>query len=239
MWRRWLVLAGLLGGLVVSTGCSGGDDDDVAAPPPEAASLSIAPTLQQTPVWCWAASAEMVFRYYGLPNVNPAGNYQCGLIASYFGGACGLDCSLCVAPIGPMSNMHQLLTGYGDFVTRTYGIASRVLSGQLLFRVLAFDELSAEIAAGRPVVVGIAPGGGFALPNASSHIAVVVGYDARAGAAQVVVNDPFPFQYPPYSAYPNPYVAAGGYSPRVGQYVVPYAALVERLGWANSIVGLR
>jgi len=60
-------------------GCGGGGDDDNAAgsasaPTPSAAkTLAIAPIAQQSPVWCWAASAQMVFTYYGLPSLSNGG----------------------------------------------------------------------------------------------------------------------------------------------------------------------
>lgn len=221
-------------------GCGGdGGDDTPVSPPSDALVLQVPASLQQTPVWCWAASAEMVMRYYGLPSANPA-SYQCGLIAAwFFGTACQNDCSLCITAIGPMSNMHRLITGYGAFMQSTLGIPSRSLSAQLEFRPLSTSEIATEISAGRPIVIGIAPGGGFALPNASAHIAVAIGYDYRGTVPYVIVNDPFPFQFPPYSAYPNPYVAAGGVELATGRYAVPHAALVQQLGWANTIFAIR
>lgn len=233
-----LVGSVLASALILLNGCGGGDSETASAPP-DSFTLGIAPTLQQTPVWCWAASAEMVFKYYGLPNINPGGNYQCGLIAAWFAGTpCAVDCSLCVVPVGVMSNMQQVINGYGLYV-QSIGYQSRVLSSALVFRPLSRTELAAEISSGRPVIVGINTGGGFALPNASQHIAVVVGYDFTAGKQSVIVNDPFPFQYPPYNNYPNPYTAAGGSQIGTGRYSVPYDSLVSKLVWANTILGIR
>ena len=236
--RVALLIATCLLGLLSIVG-SGGGGDDPPPPPPESAALQIPATLQQTSVWCWAASAEMVFSYYGLPNINPVGNYQCGLIAAWFSGtACAVDCSLCQVPVGPMSSMQQVIDGYGLFV-RSIGRSSRVLSSSLIFRALSKQEIASEIASGRPVVVGIAPGGGFALPNASQHIAVVIGYDFTSGKQNVVINDPFPFQFPPYNQYPNPYARVGGAQLGIGRYTVPYDALVLQLGWANTIYAIQ
>jgi hypothetical protein len=193
--------------------------------------LSIQPAVQQTPVWCWATSAEMVFRYYGLPNANPFGNYQCGIVAAYFGGSCMFDCGLCQFPVGPMSNMHRVITGYGAFL-RSNLIASRDLSATLVFRALSDQEIIEEIDAGRPIVVGIAPGGGFALPNASAHIAVIVGYDTSGGTMDVIVNDPYPFDL---VTLQNPYVAAGGTRQQFGRFRISVRALTLNLQWANTI----
>jgi len=173
----------------------------------------------------------MVFRYYNLPNVNPVGNYQCGIVAAWFGGQCLFNCALCQFPVGPMSNMYQVVTGYGGFL-RLNGVSSRSLNATLLFRGLSAQEVKTEIDAARPVIVGIAPGGGFALPNASQHIAVLVGYDYTRGTDEVVINDPYPFDIVPS---PNPYVAAGGVRIGAAQFRVRISALLGLLGWANTI----
>jgi hypothetical protein len=222
---------------VILAGCDGSDDTP-EPPTSESAQLQVQSSLQQTSVWCWAATAEMVFRYYGLPNINQAGNFQCGIVAAWFGGACATDCTLCITSIGPMSNLQLLVNGYGQYV-RSLGGSSRVLTSNLTFRALSRQEIAAEISDGRPIIVGIAPGGGFALPNASQHVAVVVGYDFSSGQQTVYIHDPFPFEYFPYNAYPNPYVRVGGVQLGIGRYAVTYDALVAQLGWANTIYGIR
>ena len=143
--------------------CGGGGSEPQAAPPYEPAqgtrSLSITPVAQQTEVWCWAASAEMVFRHYDLPNLNPAGNYQCGIVAAYYGPAssCWFNCATCISAIGSMSQMQLLINGYGN-VARQF-TTSRVLSSRLLFSALSFSDTAREIDAGRPILAGISPGG--------------------------------------------------------------------------------
>lgn len=70
----------LLGFLV---GCP--NPNPTPAPPPVSAKLQITPVLQQTLVWCWAASAQMVLGHYNYPSINPT-SPQCGIIAAVFGG---------------------------------------------------------------------------------------------------------------------------------------------------------
>ncbi|MGI9478490.1 MAG: papain-like cysteine protease family protein [Hyphomicrobiaceae bacterium] len=41
--------------------------------------------IQQTSVWCWAATAQMVLEYFDFPDIDPVGNYQCGMVASTAG----------------------------------------------------------------------------------------------------------------------------------------------------------
>jgi hypothetical protein len=239
LWRALLLV---LATCCILPGCGSGDDERQErvgvgpSPGPSpglggSRTLAIAPSIQQTQVWCWATAAEMLFRYYGLPNANPFGNYQCGIVAAWFGGQCFQNCGLCQFAVGPMSNMQQVITRYGTFLTLN-GIPSRSLNATLLFRGLSAPEVKNEIDAGRPIVVGIAPGGGFALPNASQHIAVVIGYDYSRGVEEVIVNDPYPFDLIPA---PNPYLVAGGSRFGVGQFRIQIAALTIGLGWANTI----
>ena len=108
--------------------CGGGGDSSQTAPPAVsitgARTLSIVPIAQQTDLWCWAATAEMVFIYYGLPNINSGGNYQCGIVAAYYGpsSACASNCFLCQAGIGTLTNMKNLVNNYGIAVSLIYGI---------------------------------------------------------------------------------------------------------------------
>ena len=73
--------------------------------------LRIRPVYQQTIVWCWAAVSEMVLRYYGVPNLNPAGNCQCGVVGS-LGGVCSANCGACVTAIGSTYQMAGVLRNY-------------------------------------------------------------------------------------------------------------------------------
>lgn len=198
--------------------------------------LNIPPTIQQTSEWCWAACGEMVLRYYRFPAINP--NYQCGLVAAWFGvqSACWLNCRLCPYPIENYVRYLQFLTGYGAFV-RGQGSQSPDLYVTYLPRPLLMSEIVQEVEGGRPIIAGISPGRGFAIPGTSAHVCAIVGYDMQRNT--VVVNDPFPFAFPPYSAYPNPYMFAGGAELQTGQYVIPLGGFVQTLAWAESFAGLR
>lgn len=224
--------------LMFLVACGGGGGDSASAVPPNnpatsSTVLAIAPIPQQTEVWCWAATAEMVFRHYGLPNLNPAANYQCGVVAAYYGGQCAVNCFACVAPIGSMSQMQALINNYG-LVANQY-FPSRVLTSSLLFNALTSSQLVQEIDANRPVIAGISPAG-YAYPNFSQHAVLIVGYDNSSPTFRVIVNDPFPYLAFPA---PSPYVLAGGVLVRPGQYSVPYSAFVGLMNWANTIYNVR
>lgn len=227
-------------------GCGGGGDDDNAAgsasaPTPSAAkTLAIAPIAQQSPVWCWAASAQMVFTYYGLPSLSNGNNYQCGIVAAYWGNAypaCVFDCTLCQAGIGGMSDMQVLIDQYGIVARSIFGVPSRVLGSRIIFNALTMQQVTAEIDAGRPVVAGISPNG-YRYPNISQHVVVIVGYDTtNASNPRVIVNDPFPYEAFPTS--PNPYLAVQAVHTRPGQYAVSYGAFVNPINWANTLYGIQ
>jgi hypothetical protein len=204
-----------------------------------ARTLSVAPIAQQTEVWCWAATAEMIFRHYGLPNLNPVNNYQCGIVAAYFGGNCAFNCFLCVAPIPGMSELHRVVTQYG-LVSQSVGVPSPVLGARLLFRSLSMLEVKQEIDAGHPVAAGISAGG-FPFPNLSQHVVVIVGYDAAGSQQSLIVNDPFPYNLPQFVAQGrvNPYFAAGAAEVQPGRYRIAYSAFTGFMAWGNSIDRIR
>ena len=95
-----------------SGGSQGGNSSSVGAtppPPPQMTTssiLSIAPIAQETNEWCYAASAQMIFIYCKLPDLYPAGDYQCGVVAAYNAyifpqhPECLNDCTLCAQVSG-------------------------------------------------------------------------------------------------------------------------------------------
>lgn len=232
-------------GAITLVACSGssnsgceleGDGAPVVAP--TVATLSISPIQQQTEVWCWAACAEMVFRYYGLPNLNPGGDFQCGIVGVYAtltGGPyhpCNFDCYQCVAPIGNTEELRRVLTGYGSTAS-SHGLPSPVLCSTGRFGSLSLEELARELDLGRPVLAGVNFQPGYSLPGISQHVVVLIGYDARGAQPSVEVNDPFPYGLFPHLG--DPYVAAGGVQLAPGHYRIALSALVQQLRWDNTI----
>jgi hypothetical protein len=193
--------------------------------------LSIVPMAQQTPVWCWAASAEMVLRYYGLPLLNPSGNYQCGIVAAYYGpnSSCYSNCFTCISPIGAMSNLQLLINNYGVVANQFF--PSRVLSSRLVFSALTFSQLAAEINSNRPVVAGISPQN-YSYPNFSQHFVVIIGFDTAGGVSSLIVNDPFPYAA---AMTPDPYIQAGARQLQAGRYSIPYTTFLNQMNWGNTI----
>jgi len=198
------------------------------APASWAKTLGISPVYQQTPVWCWAAVGEMVFRHYGVPTVNPAGNFQCGIVALLHP-VCNVNCMNCPVPAGSLQTMDDMLTRYPDVAGQVRG-RDVSISTSVADEALSLDDVIAEIDAGRPIVAGISPSG-YRTLGLSEHVALIIGYDDGA----LIVNDPFPFQL---AFAGDPYLAAGGQRVARGRYVIDYEAFVERLQWGESIYAI-
>jgi hypothetical protein len=225
--------------LVVSImGCYSKSTDSGSSTPTSSVTskqLPISPVYQQTPEWCWAATAQMVFAYDGLPDLNGSGNYQCGIVAAAFGpnSVCWTNCGACVTGIGSMSNMQNLVNGYGVLAVQL-GIPSPVLSSSLLFSYLSYQQVKTEILGSRPIVIGISPTG-FSLPNISEHVALIVGFDESSGTPSLIINDPYPFNLPQFGNVPDPYLYSGGQQLQTGQYVIPYSNFVQPFQWGNTL----
>jgi hypothetical protein len=196
--------------------------------------LGIAPVLQATPVWCWLAVGEMVFRRFDVPAVN--GHYQCGVIGAMSLASnkaqCAEDCRLCSFPAGDASTL------MGMFVD--YPRRAAILSGQRAPRLfvthadaLSPRELRRELDAGRPVVAGINPQGAPAAFAASAHVSLITGYAQRADKLVLLVNDPFPFSP---TTWPDPYLQSGAQRLRAGQYAVDYDTYARAMGWVESFL---
>lgn len=190
-------------------------------------------------MWCWAATASMIFQYYRLPNINPGGDFQCGIVAVTFPAQCAFDCRLCLTGIGTMDRMQFVINNYGAQIGLQYGVSSRNLTSSITFNSLTFEQVAAEIDAGRPVVAGISPGG-FSLPNLSEHVALIVGYETNGSVPpRLVVNDPYPFTAAAFGGQPDPYLVAGGHLVRLGQYSIAHSAFVSQLRWMNTLYNVR
>jgi hypothetical protein len=191
--------------------------------------LNVEPVYQQTPVWCWAAVGEMVFRYYGVSNINPFGNFQCGIIALVHP-ICNQNCGNCPIPAGSLRTMNNMLTRYPDVASGRTRSSTRIRT-RTSSRALSKSELREEIEAGRPVVAGISPSG-YRHPGVSEHVALIVGIEG----ADIIVNDPFPFDLA-FSG--DPYEAAGGVEVGPGQYQIDFHQFRSRLQWRETIHGIR
>jgi hypothetical protein len=153
--------------LVASASCSEGDlspTEPTGPPGPTGGAqkiLSVPLIAQQTPVWCWAAVSEMIFRYYG------RGATQCQILSGWYQRDCCLFSQSCQTTAS-IQAIQQTLLAFG-------GVRSTALPGPI-----SFQNVQSEINAGRPVIVAYR--GSFA-----GHVVIIHGYDANGN---VYIRDP-------------------------------------------------
>ncbi|MCB1501205.1 MAG: C39 family peptidase [Bauldia sp.] len=210
--------------LAFSTGASSQDRD-----------LHITPVQQRTPVWCWLAVGEMIFEHYDVPDVNPAGIFQCGIVGvvalhGLANPVCNLDCGRCTEPAGTASRLTSMLELYPD-VLQQEGLYDDGIEARHRRTALSKQTILDEIDDGNPVVAGISPGQNLgAFRGGAAHVALIVGY--RDDGDTLLVNDPFP-----YTSFGNgwdPYVAAGGSAVRNLKYEIAFDDFRRDLNWSES-----
>ena len=190
--------------------------------------LPINPVAQQQPLWCWLASGQMVFQYYGIPPINPI-SYQCGIIAAFEGpnSVCWISCGACNFGAGSSLTIVPMLQQYSLIATN----GTKELSAVFAPNMLPPQQIQTEIQAKRPVLAGINPGQTFAIFGNSEHLVVIVGYETSNGQFSLVVNDPFPYEA---VGSPDPYLAVGATLLRPGQYLIAYDGFTQGLLWNTS-----
>jgi Peptidase_C39 like family len=222
--------ATLLSGAFLALGTFG-------APKPPSGSVDVDPTFQETPVWCWAASAQMVFAYYEIPDLNPFGDFQCAIAALVYP-ACQSNCANCLTGAPSMTYMRNVLQNYPAVAAQYSGHTVNRIITDAPTGVLTKDEVMNEIDENHPIVVGISPGG-FSYNGQPEHVSLIVGYDdSDSGNFILTVNDPFPYDAVIFTQQ-NPYIRAGGHELSRGQYSVNYEKFVSNLRWSQSIAGIR
>lgn len=164
---------------VVWSGCGARTPNLVLKPGVVPLSFKILPVplfAQETRMWCWAASGEMITAYYGLgenaegiPQVVQANNRlkrnDCG------GKAIRRDC---------------IKGGHPEF--EKYGLAYP----QKKYGALSWDALVEQIDRGNPVAFSWEWKGCTSARAYGSHFMVVRGYLELNGIKMVMVNDPLP-----------------------------------------------
>ena len=189
--------------------------------------LDIRPVMQQTPVWCWLAVGEMVFSHYGVKNVNPGGNFQCGIIGGISdpSSPCASNCFDCVMPSGSNYGTVAMLTNYARKVS---GRTVRFSEGGAISPQAVISNLDA----GRPILAGTSYYRRTADADAE-HVSLIVGYELQDGDLWVLVNDPFP-----YPLGGNPFLAHGGSVARANQYRIRYDDFRAGVFWHWSVFNL-
>ncbi|MCB9884650.1 MAG: C39 family peptidase [Planctomycetes bacterium] len=153
-----------------------------AGPGPNAVRLQIPFRGQQTAVWCWAATAEMVLTYSGNPIP------QCQMVSNW----AHLPC--CSIPLAACAFAAPSI----EFIQQTLFFEG--LASQRAGRALSFSEVRENVLQGRPMILCYQ--GSF-----GGHVVVVYGYDDTSpGDPYIFVHDPF------YGSFYVPYATSGLYS---------------------------
>src|SRR5258708_324800 len=195
-----------------------------------AAVLEIEPVAQQTPEWCFAASSAMILQYLGYPNLNIAGDYQCGVVGAQ-GGYCAGNCAACLQSGGTMQRIALIVRSYATAAYQLTGYQNPTVNLRE-FGILQPAQIIDQIDRDGPILAGISPtsvpyppGTGF-----SQHAVVIVGYEGDASNFYVILNDPYP-----YLPDADPYVATGNAKLQPGQYRVPLGAFVGIFHYGDSL----
>lgn len=199
--------------------------------PANAKVLPVPIVMQQTPEWCFAASASMIFEYFGFPNLNPAGDFQCGIVGAQ-GGVCAANCAAlpCLGGGGTVPHVAAIMRTYATVAQQRTGFSdSSVRLGET--GILTPEQIRGQIDNNGPVMAGISPSGVPFPPGlgVSEHAVVIVGYEGDENDFKVIINDPYPYPAP------APYVSAGGSERQLGQYEIAYSVFVNVFHYGNSL----
>jgi hypothetical protein len=142
--------------------------EGLASPDLPGTRLGVPSFHQQKELWCWAACAEMILRFMGVPR------NQCDIVSGLLRKNCCND---------PVNVCDEGL----DIEGVDQAFASVRLAGQSLEGELPFDDVVSQINGNpsRPVVAGIKWAGG------GGHLVVISGWRRSDALRYVKVNDPF------------------------------------------------
>ena len=199
----------------------------------EQTELKMPIVVQQTPTWCWAATASMALKLLGFPDLNPSKDYQCGVVAAAFR-ECRDDCTKCVTSLGSMDKLVGVLDDYRDLSIElanappVSGFSPNYSSYPQWSRIKRSLDLSF------PVIAGISPGAKPADPAESQHTVLITGYQENyrgSGEDWVILRDPYP-----YEIGSNPYANAGFPIQRSsGKVLLPWRVLRDRMNLTSAV----
>jgi len=199
----------------------------------ERTELKMPAETQQTPVWCWAATASMALRLLGFPDLNPGRNYQCGVVAAAFPD-CDDDCTKCITTIDAMTNMVGVLDRYRDLASQQDSTAFSELFNPNYVSYPRWARIKHSLDLSYPVIAGISPDGRPNNPARSEHAILITGYDDNyrgTGEEWVIVRDPYP-----YARGASPYASAGyPYQARSGTAQLPWRILRDRMNLTSAV----
>ena len=195
--------------------------------------LKTHPITQQTPVWCWAATSSMALELLGFRNINPAKNYQCGVVAAAFPD-CDDDCTKCVTSLGSMDRLVDVIQRYKELSLEGGSRKQPKALNPKYVSYPAWRSIERSIDSSYPVIAGISPDGEPDDAAQAEHAVLITGYDndyRGTGEAWVTLRDPYP-----YARGDNPYTSAGySYDAATRKARLPWRALRDRLNLTSAV----
>ena len=188
---------------------------------------------QQTPVWCWAATASMALENLGFPDLNPSKNYQCGVVAVAFED-CEDDCTKCVTSLGSLESLVTVLDRYRDLSAEQTGFTYSDRFSPNYAPHPSWGRIKSSLDLSYPVIAGISPDAKPEDPAQPEHTVLITGYDEDyrgTGQRWVIVRDPYP-----YERGASPYASAGfAYNAASGKAEIPWRVLRDRMNLSSVV----
>ena len=188
---------------------------------------------QQTPSWCWAATASMALQMLRFPDINEVKNYQCGVVAAAFP-KCDDDCTQCNVPLDTMTSFVGLLDRYRDMAVPGNAIGLQASFSPNYVAYPEFDRIRRSIDLSYPVIAGFSPDGKPKDPARPEHAILITGYEVsyvRKGGPWLILRDPYP-----YARGEGPYVRGGYTFDRgTGRALVSWYSLRDRLNLSSAV----
>ena len=188
---------------------------------------------QQTPSWCWAASASMALKFLGFPDINEVRNYQCGVVAAAFP-YCEYDCTRCDRALDRMPTFVELLERYRNRTQhgRLTGLRASFRPNYVAYP--EFERIKRSIDRSYPVIGGVSLGKGPKNPADAQHAILITGYDDNhlgSGEPWVTILDPYP-----YKKGESPWLKRGVSARRIsGKLLVPWRVARERMNLTSAV----
>ncbi|MFL6760964.1 MAG: C39 family peptidase [Sphingomicrobium sp.] len=197
----------------------------------ERTELKVPIVIQQSPAWCWAATSSMALRLVGFPDINPAKNYQCGVVAAAFP-ECLDDCTKCERSLGTMTSMVGVLDRYRDLAFQMTGDSPEIRPSYVAYP--QWKRITHSLDLSYPVIAGISPDRRPSNPAEPQHTVLITGYDDNHGGTGeqwVIIRDPYPYQ-----GRRSPYASAGyPYQQATGKAELPWRVLRDRMNLTSAV----
>ena len=188
---------------------------------------------QQTPSWCWAATAGMALKFLKFADINPVRNYQCGVVAAAFPD-CDDDCTRCDTSLGTMTGFVWVLNRCRALALRGKPVGLQRDFSPNCVAYPTYLHVRRSLNMSYPVIGGISADRKPLSPAEPQHAVLITGYDddyQASGEAWVVLRDPYP-----YAAGKSPWPNSGyPYRQDTGRAMVPWRVLRDRINLSSAV----